>query len=44
MEILGVMPEGKVCLALKDARLEVLSLDQNWIKRVRIIPVPPSAA
>ncbi|MDX8409949.1 MAG: CNNM domain-containing protein [Mariprofundales bacterium] len=43
MEILGVIPEGKVCLTLKDARLEVLSLDQMWIKRARIMKVAPVA-
>ncbi|MDX8412934.1 MAG: CNNM domain-containing protein [Mariprofundales bacterium] len=36
MEVLGMTPEGKFCLTTPDARLEVLSMDQHWIKRVRI--------
>jgi len=40
MEILGVVPAGKACMALNNVRLEVLSLDQMWIKRVRIIKMP----
>ncbi|MDQ6964232.1 MAG: CNNM domain-containing protein [Mariprofundales bacterium] len=36
MEVLGMTPEGKFSLITPDARLEVLSMDQHWIKRVRI--------
>ncbi|MDQ6951470.1 MAG: CNNM domain-containing protein [Mariprofundales bacterium] len=36
-EILGAVPEGKACLTINTTRLEILSLDQLWIKRVRII-------
>ncbi len=36
MEILGVIPEGKFCLITPDAHLEVLSMDQRRIKRIRI--------
>ncbi len=41
MEVLGSFPDGKVCLATNDARLEVLSMDERWIKRVRIHKIPP---
>jgi len=42
MEVLGVIPEGKFCLITPDARLEVLSMDQHWIKRVRIRKMEPA--
>jgi len=36
IEVLGLIPEGKFCLITQDAHLEVLSMNQHKIKRVRI--------
>jgi len=36
VEILGGQPEGKMCLPMPGLQLEVLSLQDNWVRRVQV--------
>ncbi len=36
VERIGAQPEAKMCLAVGKVRLEIVELDGNWIRRVRI--------
>lgn len=38
VEILGDRPEGRLCMSIGKVRVEVLSVDGDWIRRVRIYP------
>ncbi|HKJ83425.1 MAG TPA: CNNM domain-containing protein [Mariprofundaceae bacterium] len=36
VEMIGSQPEAKLCLAIQNVRIEVLSLSGHWIRRVRL--------
>ena len=40
VQTLGDQPENKVSLPIKDLQLEVLSIEDGWIQRVRIVKAP----
>jgi Mg2+/Co2+ transporter CorB len=40
VQTLGDQPENKVSLPIKDLQLEVLSIEDRWIQRVRIVKAP----
>ena len=42
VQILGDVPEGRLCLTIADVQVEVLSVKGDWIKRVRIVKTPVS--
>jgi Mg2+/Co2+ transporter CorB len=42
VQLLGEQPDGPVCLAVDDARLEVTELSGGWIQQVRISLSPAS--
>jgi len=42
VQILGDVPEGRLCLPIADVRVEVLSVRGDWIKRVRIVKAASS--
>jgi len=37
VQILGDVPEGKLCLSIADLHVEVLSIRGDWIQRVRLL-------
>lgn len=37
VQILGDVPEGRLCLPIADVQVEVLSVRGDWVKRVRIV-------
>lgn len=41
VELLGEQPDGPVCLAIENVRLEVTELRGGWIQQVRIRKRPP---
>ncbi|ATX79050.1 Mg2+ and Co2+ transporter CorB, contains DUF21, CBS pair, and CorC-HlyC domains [Mariprofundus aestuarium] len=42
VQILGDIPEGRLCLIIADVQVEVLSLRGDWIQRVRLNKVQPA--
>ena len=42
VHILGDIPEGRLCLAIGDVQVEVLSVKRDWIQRVRLMPLKGS--
>jgi Mg2+/Co2+ transporter CorB len=36
VQLLGEQPDGPVCVAVEDVRLEVMELSGGWIQQVRI--------
>ena len=40
VEILGDIPEGRLCLSINNINVEVLSVRGDWIQRVRLTPAP----
>jgi len=40
VDILGDIPEGRLCLKIKNIHVEVLSVRGDWIQRVRLTPTP----
>ncbi|MDQ6998980.1 MAG: CNNM domain-containing protein [Mariprofundus sp.] len=38
VDILGDIPEGRLCLTISNFNVEVLSVRRNWIQRVRLTP------
>ncbi len=39
VDILGDIPEGRLCLSINNINVEVLSVRGDWIQRVRLTPV-----
>jgi len=39
VQILGDIPEGRLCMSIGDIQVEVLSVRGDWIQRVRLTPV-----
>jgi len=39
VDILGDIPEGRLCLTINNINVEVLSIRRDWIQRVRLTPV-----
>ncbi|RMD96118.1 MAG: hypothetical protein D6816_19360, partial [Bacteroidetes bacterium] len=40
VQTLGDQPNGKLCMTIERVRIEVLSLDREWIRRVRVCLEP----
>jgi len=43
IEILGDQPEGRLCMNIGNMRLEVLSVRDGWVRRVRLYPLEAEA-
>jgi len=44
VQILGDIPEGRLCLPIGDINVEVLSVRNDWIQRVRLSPAKKETA
>ena len=38
---LGDLPEDKACMQIKDAMVELLTIQEGWIERVKISRIEP---
>ncbi len=43
VDILGDIPEGRLCLSINNIHVEVLSVRGDWIQRVRLTPSPSAS-
>ena len=39
IQMLGDLPDGRVCMVIGDMRVEVLSIKGDWIRRVRLTQI-----